>query len=47
MEFQVKAYKITLESGINVGVRLFIFEKFWRKKKEKNYRNAMIEVKMN
>ena len=25
-------YILTLESRINVGVRLIIFEKFWRKK---------------
>ena len=30
----------TLDSGINVGVRLLIFEKFWRQKKFKNDRNA-------
>ena len=30
----------TLDSGINVGVRLLIFEKFWRQKKIKNDRNA-------
>ena len=26
----------TLDSGINVGVRLLIFEKFWSKKKFEN-----------
>ena len=26
---------LTLDSGINVGVRLLIFEKFWSKKKLK------------
>ena len=30
----------TLDSGINVGVRLLIFKKFWRQKKFKNDRNA-------
>ena len=35
----------TLDSGINVGVRLFIFEKFWMKQKLKNDRNGMIDVK--
>ena len=30
----------TLDSGINVGVRLLIFEKFRRQKKIKNDRNA-------
>ena len=40
-------YIPTLDSGINVGVRLLIFEKFWRKKKLKNDRNALIDVKMN
>ena len=30
----------TLDSGINIGVRLLIFEKFWRQKKFKNDRNA-------
>ena len=29
---------LTLDSGVNVGVRLLIFEKFWRQKK--NNRNA-------
>ena len=32
--------KFTLDSGINIGVRLLIFEKFWRQKKIKNDRNA-------
>ena len=31
----------------NVGVRLLIFEKIWRKQKLKNDRNALIDVKMN
>ena len=30
----------TLDSGVNVGVRLLSFEKFWRKKKLKNDGNA-------
>ena len=37
----------TLESGINIGVRLVIFEKKIKKKKLKNDRNALIDVKMN
>ena len=36
----------TLESGINVRVRLLIFEKIWRIF-FKNDRNALIDVKMN
>ena len=36
----------TLESGINVGVRLFIFEKFWRKKNNIDC-NALIDVRIN
>ena len=31
---------VTLDSGINIGVRLLIFENFWSKKKLKNDRNA-------
>ena len=30
----------TLDSEINIGVRLLIFENFWRQKKIKNDRNA-------
>ena len=37
----------TLESGINVGVRLLFFEKNGRKKNMKNDGNALIDVKMN
>ena len=36
----------TLESRIYVAVRLFIFEKFWRKKM-KSDQNALIYVEMN
>jgi hypothetical protein len=46
--FNVKADKTaalpTLDSGINIGLRLLIFEKIWRKKKL-NDRNAYIDVK--
>ena len=35
----------TLNSEINIGVRLLIFENFQRKKNKKNDRNAQIEVK--
>ena len=38
-------YILTLKSGINVGVRLLIFEKNWRIFFE-NDRNALIDVKM-
>ena len=37
----------TLDSGTNVGVRLLIFEKKVKKKKLKNDRNALIDVKMH
>ena len=37
----------TLDSGINVGVRLLIFEKKIKKKKMKNDRDALIDVKMH
>ena len=37
----------TLESGINLGVGLLIFEKSWRKKRLKNNPNALINVKIN
>ena len=30
----------TLDSRINIGVRLLTFEKFWREKKNENDRNA-------
>ena len=40
-------YKGTLDSGINVGVRLLFFEKNGRKKNMKNDGNALIDVKMN
>ena len=37
----------TLDSGINKGVRLLIFEKKLKEKKMKNNRNALFDVKMN
>ena len=37
----------TLDSGINVGVRLSFFEKIIKKTRLKNDRNALIDVKMN
>jgi len=37
----------TLDSGINIGVRLLIFEKKSKKKEKKNDCNALIDVKMN
>ena len=37
----------TLDSGINIGVRLLIFEKKIEGKKMKNDRNALFDVKMN
>ena len=40
-------FRGTLDSGINVGVRLLIFEKNGRKKNMKNDSNALIDVKMN
>ena len=40
-------YLPTLDSGINVGVRLLFFEKNGRKKNMKNDGNALIDVKMN
>ena len=40
--------QFTLESGTNVGVSLSIFEKKkTNKKKKKNDRNALMDVKMN
>jgi len=38
---------LTLDSGINIGVRLLIFEKKIKGKKIKNDRNALFDVKMN
>ena len=40
-------FRSTLDSGINVGVRLLFFEKNGRKKNMKNDGNALIDVKMN
>ena len=37
----------SLESGINVGARLLIFEKKIKENKFENDRNALIDVKMN
>ena len=41
------AGQCTLDSGINIGVRLLIFEKKIEGKKMKNDRNALFDVKMN
>ena len=39
--FDQKSPKLnTLDSQINVGLRLLIFENFWRKREFKNDRNA-------
>ena len=38
---------LTLDSGINIGVRLLIFEKKIEGKKMKNDRNALFDEKMN
>ena len=32
---------LTLDSGINVGVRLLIFEKFWRQKKNQKWSQCL------
>ena len=44
---QQRTQTSTLESGINVGARLLIFEKKLRQKKMKNDRNALIDAKMH
>ena len=44
---KVKYIVSTLDSGINIGVRLLIFEKKLKEKKRKNDRNALFDVKMN
>ena len=36
----IKLFNLTLDSGINIGVRLLIFEKLCREKKIKNDHNA-------
>ena len=42
-----KGFSGTLDSGINIGVRLLIFEKKIEGKKMKNDHNALFDVKMN
>ena len=37
----------TLDSGINIGIRLLIFEKKLKEKKLKNDFNVLFDVKMN
>ena len=47
MTFSCSYIAHTLDSGINIGVRLLIFEKKIEGKKMKNDRNALFDEKMN
>ena len=38
--FEIEVLSYTVDSGINKGLLLLIFEKCWRRKKTKNDRNA-------